>query len=315
MRSCEFRNRGDIQLATMEPRAERRAALRYRRLQQISALSLSDNSQTAPPLTRNHTLLGNLLIPEREGAMAERSDRHVTFLGSDSLSSGEEDMDEVDLQTRQSGWEEIMKYKAAKVGRPSYAESTPDTVSLPGDPSSMQETWSDITGNDGYDSQSESGTYSSIAFSSASGSRSTVTSLSMTASCIGEDDSQDNVGFPSYDDVGYYGHFEDLEPPPMPRTDHPYTPSLTFSTNVSRPESPQSIQHPEDDTAVRFQPSRHVDYLSHDWREEDIWASWKHIVSRRKAYASSTRLSNASWRTWGQRLWNLETVSPETLNW
>jgi hypothetical protein len=142
-------------------------------------------------------------------------------------------------------------------------------------------------------------------------------SLSLDAHCDDRDD-EDQIVFPSYDDVRYYGQVEDLEPPASPRTGDSYTVSPTSnstSTNVSRPQSPDSIEHAEDDTAVRSQPSRHVDYLSHNWKEEDIWSSWKHIVSKRKTYANSARLENASWRTWTKSKNKLKTVSPETLNW
>ncbi len=70
-----------------------------------------------------------------------------------------------------------------------------------------------------------------------------------------------------------------------------------------------------DDTAIENEPTRHVDYLSHNWKEEDIWASWRHIVAKRKAYSNSPRLENASWRTWAKSKYQLKTVSPETLNW
>ncbi|TAQ89563.1 hypothetical protein B7494_g2130 [Chlorociboria aeruginascens] len=141
-------------------------------------------------------------------------------------------------------------------------------------------------------------------------------SLSLDAQC--DDDQEDQIVFPSYDDVGYFDQVEDLEPPPSPRTGDSYTvspTSETTSTNVSRPSSPVGIEHAEDDTAVRSQPSRHVDYLSHNWREEDIWSSWKHIVSKRGQYSNSARLENASWRTWAKSKNKLKTVSPETLNW
>ena len=142
-------------------------------------------------------------------------------------------------------------------------------------------------------------------------------SLSLDAQCDDRDE-EDQIVFPSYDDVGYYGQVEDLEPPASPRTGDSYTVSPTSnstSTNVSRPESPDPVGHAEDDTAVRTQPSRHVDYLSHNWKEEDIWSSWKLIVSKRKAYTNSARLENASWRTWAKSKNRLKTVSPETLNW
>jgi Fungal protein of unknown function (DUF1752) len=70
-----------------------------------------------------------------------------------------------------------------------------------------------------------------------------------------------------------------------------------------------------DDQAVEDQPTRHVDYLSHDWKEEDIWSSWRYIVARRHVYNNSVRLENASWRTWTKAKYKLKTVSPEALNW
>lgn len=129
----------------------------------------------------------------------------------------------------------------------------------------------------------------------------------------------DQIVFPSYDDVGYYGQVEDLEAPASPRdTGDSYTVSPTSnstSTNISRADSPEPVERAEDDTAVRTLPSRHVDYLSHNWKEEDIWSSWKHIVSKRGAYSNSARLENASWRTWMKSKNKLKTISPETLNW
>jgi hypothetical protein len=71
----------------------------------------------------------------------------------------------------------------------------------------------------------------------------------------------------------------------------------------------------EDDTAVRDEPTRHVDYLSHDWKEEDIWKSWRYMVGKRKVYSNSARLENASWRPWTKAKYRLRTVSPETLTW
>jgi hypothetical protein len=70
-----------------------------------------------------------------------------------------------------------------------------------------------------------------------------------------------------------------------------------------------------DDQAVEDQPTRHVDYLSHEWKEEDIWSSWRYIVARRHVYNNSVRLENASWRTWTKAKYKLKTVSPEALNW
>lgn len=89
---------------------------------------------------------------------------------------------------------------------------------------------------------------------------------------------------------------------PAPSTDTPLT-------------TPDPAPISEDDTAVRKEPSHHVDYLSYEWREEDIWSSWRHIVEHRSVYGERSRLENASWRTWAKAQFKLKTVSPETLNW
>lgn len=72
---------------------------------------------------------------------------------------------------------------------------------------------------------------------------------------------------------------------------------------------------PADDNFVRHEPSKHVDYLSHEWKEEDIWASWRYMVGKRNQLSNAERLENASWRQWGKAKYNLKTVSPEKLNW
>jgi hypothetical protein len=150
----------------------------------------------------------------------------------------------------------------------------------------------------------------------------TGSSISLDNLCNDIEEAEDQIAFPSYDDVGYFDQTEDLEAPSSPRgTGESYTVSpssntASTSTDASRPESPDIVvDHAEDDTAIRAQPTRHVDYLSHNWREEDIWSSWQFIVSRRGTYSNSARLENASWRTWIKNKYKLKTVSPETLNW
>jgi hypothetical protein len=148
--------------------------------------------------------------------------------------------------------------------------------------------------------------------------------FSLASDCEEDDDrlgsvtSDEHIFLAQYDDAGFYHHVEDLEPPPSPRTGDSYSASPNepdTSAYTSRPESPDVLDRAEDDLALRSHPSRHVDYLSHNWREEDIWSSWKHIVSRRGDYANAARLENASWRTWMKAKNKLSTVSPETLNW
>ncbi|KGB75938.1 hypothetical protein CNBG_1776 [Cryptococcus deuterogattii R265] len=62
-------------------------------------------------------------------------------------------------------------------------------------------------------------------------------------------------------------------------------------------------------------PSICVDYLSHDWSEEDVWASWRNMTRHKYEIANGVRLENASWRTWQKQRNNLKTINPETLNW
>ncbi|EZF30677.1 hypothetical protein TMEN_5878 [Trichophyton mentagrophytes] len=70
-----------------------------------------------------------------------------------------------------------------------------------------------------------------------------------------------------------------------------------------------------DDCFVEREPSRHVDYLSHSWREEDIWSSWRYIAARKDEYESGHRLENAAWRSWARIRFGLGCFPAEALNW
>ncbi|KAI0003989.1 protein phosphatase type 1 complex subunit Hex2/Reg1 [Xylariaceae sp. FL0662B] len=146
------------------------------------------------------------------------------------------------------------------------------------------------------------------------------TNLSLDGQCEDEFQSQsdDSIVVPELDRNPYFVQLEDLEPPPSPQTGDSYTVSPTdhdTSATPSRPESPSVLEHAEDDTAVKHHPTQHVDYLSHNWKEEDIWSSWRYITSKRGEYSNGPRLENASWRTWAKAKYKLRTVTPETLNW
>jgi len=142
------------------------------------------------------------------------------------------------------------------------------------------------------------------------------TNFSLSSDCEEPLTTPEDVLARQYDDGGYFGRLGNQEPPPSPLCDSDgSSEDQDDSVTTSRPGSPDFQERAEDDIAVRTQPSRHVDYLSHDWREEDIWSSWKLIVSRRGDYNNSARLENASWRTWMKSKNNLDTVSAEALNW
>ena len=125
--------------------------------------------------------------------------------------------------------------------------------------------------------------------------------------------------FPTYDDRDYYNEVEDSEPPSSPISPGPVVMTHSASdTSLSKPgysEFSRTQPTAGDDSAIESEPTRHVDYLSHNWKEEDIWSSWRHIVSKRNVYSNSPRLENASWRTWAKSKYRLKTVSPERLNW
>jgi hypothetical protein len=93
------------------------------------------------------------------------------------------------------------------------------------------------------------------------------------------------------------------------------SPSPVEGLSNSPLTTPDPLHVSEDDTAVRKEPSHHVDYLSYAWREEDIWSSWRHIVEHRSVYGERSRLENASWRTWAKSQFKLRTVTPDSLNW
>ncbi|KAL4878240.1 hypothetical protein BJY04DRAFT_115383 [Aspergillus karnatakaensis] len=114
-------------------------------------------------------------------------------------------------------------------------------------------------------------------------------------------DQDDELELPLYDSA-YFPEPENI--PTNPSVD-----SLA-SLHPTPPQTPAA-----DDHAVEEEPSRHVDYLSHEWKEQDVWTSWRYVVARRGFYENSMRLENASWRTWAKLKHNLGTISPETLNW
>ncbi|CAG8955395.1 hypothetical protein HYFRA_00011379 [Hymenoscyphus fraxineus] len=92
--------------------------------------------------------------------------------------------------------------------------------------------------------------------------------------------------------------------------------SLT-SLGSSQPIEAECVERAVDDTAILATPSKHVDFLSHDWNQCDLLATWKYLntKSSRKTYNNSTRLINASWRLWTKERYQLETVKPISINW
>ncbi|PGH13158.1 hypothetical protein AJ79_03865 [Helicocarpus griseus UAMH5409] len=123
-----------------------------------------------------------------------------------------------------------------------------------------------------------------------------------------EEPEDDDIIFPSYDAA--YCSQEKARPLSEPPSLSSNPPAIEQSE--CEPIMPRIIG---DDTSIEDEPTNHVDYLSHDWKEEDIWSSWKYIASRREEYNNGMRLENAVWRTWAKAKFQLGTVTPESLNW
>ena len=129
----------------------------------------------------------------------------------------------------------------------------------------------------------------------------------------------EDISFPSYGNDELPDSSEQTCPPTSP--EETPIPIETYVDSESSPLTSSNVQRvgplqrAGDDMEIKPEPTRHVDYLSHNWKEEDVWSSWRYVVSRRKHFSNSSRLENASWRTWTKAKYQLRTVSPETLNW
>lgn len=130
------------------------------------------------------------------------------------------------------------------------------------------------------------------------------TAPSQTSTYYDEDD-EDDMAFPSFNN----GPGMPTPPPSVEAKDTAEPPQSTASHDTDLPTNVK------DDHAVQIEPTQHVDYLSHEWREEDIWASWSYVVKRRASLTNCVRLENASWRQWTKTKHHLTTVTPESLNW
>ena len=150
-------------------------------------------------------------------------------------------------------------------------------------------------------------------------------SLSLDDQCSIESyEPEDDIAFPDYDDersfqAGSCLHVE-CEPilPVLPPLCTDIFPQSVKTSPSAKPSRPQVVEQPrttEDDTAIRKEPTAHVDYLSHSWAEEDLWASWRYIVSKRKVYGNSIRLENAVWRSWNKLKYQFTTIEPGNLDW
>ncbi|KAM0748051.1 hypothetical protein T439DRAFT_328036 [Meredithblackwellia eburnea MCA 4105] len=93
-------------------------------------------------------------------------------------------------------------------------------------------------------------------------------------------------------------------------------PAYPYNVSMAPLKSINGQSQTPDDLGITTRlPSICVDYLSHDWAEDDVWTSWKAMTRHKAEIANGVRLENASWRTWAKQRGKLKTISPETLNW
>lgn len=95
------------------------------------------------------------------------------------------------------------------------------------------------------------------------------------------------------------------------------TPSNLTESPMPAPP-PATLRGTLDDLFVErgIAPTRQVDYLSYPWEDFEVWWSWRYIRNwKAQCPQNTTRLENASWRSWAKSKYRLETITPDTLNW
>ena len=136
----------------------------------------------------------------------------------------------------------------------------------------------------------------------------------------------DGLGFPDYaDDYGaelnpHQDHSltEDVADQVRPRSlPLPFVATAICGTMTAPMYTEVSRLSPsvEDDTRPGEEPAGQVDYFGKAWKEEDIWSSWRYVVSRRRMYVleEGLRLENASWRSWSKARYQLAEVRQDVV--
>ena len=142
------------------------------------------------------------------------------------------------------------------------------------------------------------------------GSSSSTPATSFSSHIRYDMDEDDDFAFPSYEASGLPAKPVQMSISSPKQDDHPTPLSAPAIGTAMHP-----YKTPQDDQAMLPEPTSHVDYLSHEWNEEDIWLSWSYVLHRRGTLANHFRLENALWRSWMKNKNHLKTLPPEALNW
>lgn len=70
-----------------------------------------------------------------------------------------------------------------------------------------------------------------------------------------------------------------------------------------------------DDSMITHEATQNADYLSLQWKDEDIWDTKKYIRRRRTQLKNYQRLENALWRVWAKQGKKLPYFPPRLLRW
>lgn len=141
-----------------------------------------------------------------------------------------------------------------------------------------------------------------------------------------DDEEGDGIVFPAYDTEDYFNQTKELDPPVSVVSDTASTASPASPVSPASPATPTSPEKKQsdrskipksagDDNSIEIEPTTQVDYLSHQWKDEEIWASWRLVTTKKDRFKDAIRLENASWRAWSKSKGNLPIISPERLRW
>ena len=138
----------------------------------------------------------------------------------------------------------------------------------------------------------------------------------------------DGLGFPDYsDDYGAELNphndeslLEEISEMKRPRSlPLPFSATAIYGT-MTAPMYREVHRHSpaiEDDIRLGDEPVGQVDYFGKAWKEEDIWSTWRYVVSRRRMYVleEGLRFENASWRSWSKSRFSLPEVGQHVVGW
>jgi ankyrin repeat protein len=91
--------------------------------------------------------------------------------------------------------------------------------------------------------------------------------------------------------------------------------SSLATTEDSTPSSAVCFLAQDDIYIKREVSTRSVDFLTYEWKGDELMASWRHAASTSCEFENRERLANASWRTWSKVYHKTEEVPPSSVNW